>query len=341
MSLETVQATVDAVKAAGLLQDRTTVVWHAGEPLAVPIDFYERAIQIFRNSLSTSYRLSHTIQTNGTLLNDAWCRLFKDHDVKIGLSIDGPQRIHDGQRVTRAGKGTFVAAFRGLELLKKHCVRFYVLSVLTAASLKVPNDLFDFYIDNNIDEVGFNVEEIEGVHLRSSLESSESAMDFRTFMSRMYELSSNVRSLRVREFRNLESLILHGDLSPERGTQQLIPYRILSVDCDGNFSTFSPELLGMKGPPLGNFVLGNVHSDSLTKVLDSQYFAALYNEVKKGVEMCRRSCSFFQLCGGGSPSNKISENGTLASTETLQCRLRVKALTDVVLTQLERRFADV
>jgi uncharacterized protein len=336
MSLETVEAVANAVAEADLWGKRTTVVWHAGEPLVAPLHFYEDAVRILARAAPSGYRLTHTIQTNGTLVDDAWCEFFRTQNIKIGISIDGPASIHDSARVTRGGKGTFDTAVRGLRLLKKYDVPCYVLSVLTAASLDSADDMYRFYVDEHVDEVGFNVEEIEGVHRHSSLEGEETVRRFSEFMERFCELADD-GPLRVRELRSLKGILLNADLSRRPDTQQLTPYRILSVDVAGDFSTFSPELLGMQGPPAGDFVLGNVRTDRLRDVLESERFKQIAAAIRAGVQMCQDTCTYFQICGGGSPSNKLSENGTFLSTETLQCRLRVKALSEVVLSRLEKQ----
>jgi uncharacterized protein len=115
--------------------------------------------------------------------------------------------------------------------------------------------------------------------------------------------------------------------------------RILSVDHAGNFSTWSPELLGQKSPEHGDFLLGNVRDDDPDALEGSPKFRRLRNEIERGVAACRESCEYFGVCGGGAPSNKYFENSTFASTETLHCRLSKKAVTDVLLERLEDALA--
>src|SRR5262249_55140349 len=118
-------------------------------------------------------------------------------------------------------------------------------------------------------------------------------------------------------------------------TQENKPWAIVNVDWAGNFSTYSPELLGLSSPRHGNFALGNVGTTSLEAVLASAQFARLEEEIGRGVEMCREGCRYFPFCGGGPPANKYFENGTFASTETLFCRLHKQACLDVTVKILE------
>src|SRR5262249_51685452 len=119
-------------------------------------------------------------------------------------------------------------------------------------------------------------------------------------------------------------------------TQENKPWAIVNVDCEGNFSTYSPELLGVSSLTHGGFTLGNVTTDSLEAVMASPRFRRLEDEIGRGVEMCREGCGYFPFCGGGPPANKYFENGTFASTETLFCRLHKQACLDVTLELLEQ-----
>src|SRR5262249_11514026 len=114
------------------------------------------------------------------------------------------------------------------------------------------------------------------------------------------------------------------------------PWAIVNVDCEGRFSTYSPELLGMSSPTHGSFTLGDVARDPLETVLASDRFQRLEDEIGRGVEMCRSSCAYFPFCGGGPPANKYFENGTFASTETLFCRLHKQVCVDVTLALMEQ-----
>ena len=111
------------------------------------------------------------------------------------------------------------------------------------------------------------------------------------------------------------------------------------MDYEGNFSTYSPELLGLTSPRHGSFALGNVARDTLESVLAMPRFVALDDEIRRGVDMCQETCRYFPFCGGGPPGNKFFENGDFATTETLSCRLHKKATFDVALDKLEQMKA--
>jgi len=164
------------------------------------------------------------------------------------------------------------------------------------------------------------------------------------FLDRMYELQEqNDHRMVIREFLNSKQGII-GDPFAEhykvtdgmRFNHQTTPYAIISVDYEGNFSSFSPELLGQKSERYGDFALGNVYTSSFKEALDTSKFRLIHNDIQSGINACKSNCEYFYVCGGGAPSNKYYENGSFDSTETLFCKLSIKAPTDIVLTQLEK-----
>ncbi len=109
--------------------------------------------------------VTHSFQTNGTLINHAWCEFFAEERVNLGVSIDGPKRLHDRNRLTRSGRGTFDKTIAGIRLLRRHGVPFHVISVLSTESMAAAREMFDFYVEEGIEQVCFNVEESEGDHV--------------------------------------------------------------------------------------------------------------------------------------------------------------------------------
>jgi uncharacterized protein len=322
------------------IDDRFTIVWHAGEPLVLPIAFYREAIELIVRNNSRAVEVSHSFQTNGTLLNNEWCEFIQENHLRIGVSVDGPEFLHDRHRKTRAGRGTWEQVVRGIGLLRDYEIPFHVITVLTVDSLDHADAIFQFYVAHGIRQIGFNVEEIEGVNRSSSLSGEEIGNRFTSFMSRFYDLVDNfAKPFYVREFQSATSAIMSGGLTENSQGQQTTPLAIISVDCHGNFSTFSPELLGLSSPDYGDFAFGNVMTDSFDSILSKPKFMAVARDVASGIQQCRKTCEYFAYCGGGAPVNKYFENGSFDSTETMFCRLSKQAVLNVVLEKLEKKVA--
>jgi len=143
----------------------------------------------------------------------------------------------------------------------------------------------------------------------------------------------------VREFQSATSAIMSGGLMENAQAQQTSPFAIISVDCHGNFSTFSPELLGLTSEDYGDFTFGNVMTDTFDSILSTPKFTAVAQDIAAGIRRCRETCEYFAYCGGGAPVNKYFENGSFDSTETMFCRLSKQAVLNVVLEKLETMVA--
>lgn len=325
------------VFASGWADEGLSVVWHAGEPLVLPIAFYRSAFALIDELKPAGLSLTHSFQTNGTLIDDAWCAFIAETGLNVGVSIDGPQRLHDKNRVTRAGRGTFDRTIAGVRRLRRHGVPFHVISVLTAESLASPREMFDFYLAEGIEHVCFNVEESEGDHRSEAFADAAVDRAYYRFLSEFWQLSAAHpgRLKFVREIDDAQRNVLR----PQQAgffNQLATPFAITSMDWTGNIATFSPELLGLKNADYENFVLGNVNRDCLTDFADLPLLARMKADIDAGVALCRETCEYFSVCGGGEPVNKLFENGSFVTAETTYCRMTKMRATDLVLDRLER-----
>lgn len=322
------------ILADGWAAREATVIWHAGEPLVVPPEWYEQAFSILARHCPPDVWLAHAFQTNGTLIDASWVHLFRNHRVRIGVSLDGPRELHDSRRRTRSGRGTFERAMAGVRTLRDAGMPFHIITVLTADSLERADELFDFYIAEGIDQVCFNIEEIEGANRSSSLAGAEREAAFRTFFNRfLTRMAIAPRPIWVREVAaSVATIMAARNATPN---EQVEPLAMLSVDVEGNLSTFSPELMGTAAPEFDDFRFINLKQGGPEALLGSPAFHRAHAAIGAGVDACRRTCRWFRWCGGGAPANKLFENGSMASTETMYCRLTKQATLEVVLGAIE------
>jgi uncharacterized protein len=317
------------------IKETVDVVWHAGEPMVLPVSYYEEMFALVERIAGPNLKVRQGFQTNGTLITDAWCELIKKWKVTLGLSLDGPAEFHDLHRKYRSGAGSFAAAHRGLQLVKKHGLPFHVISVLTLESVQAPEKMFEFFDRENIDIVCFNIEEKEGVNSDSELiDSSRFSELFRKFLVRFGELAEHGRkSMHIRELElAMQSIQGYGKGVFNTLTE---PFGVISVDCEGNFATYSPELLGLKHDAYDTFSFGNVLEDDFETIAKRLEASKLSSDIRAGLQKCEKECEYFKMCGGGAPANKIYENNTADSTETAYCRVHQIGI-DVVLDMIER-----
>ncbi len=333
---ETLANLFSQVFASGWVEGGVSVVWHAGEPMVLPIDFYQRAFRLIDALKPAGLSVTHAFQTNGTLIDDAWCEFFAAEQVSVGVSIDGPQRLHDINRRTRSGRGTFDRTIAGIRRLHRHRVPFHVISVLSPESLAAPAEMFDFYVEEGIGRVCFNVEESEGDHVSRSFGETGIADSYYRFLREFWRLAaaSPDKFAFIREIDDATQQVLR----PREAVffnQLVAPFAITSMDWAGNLATFSPELLGLKGAAYDDFIIGNINRDRLIDLPQHPVLIKMLADINAGVELCRQRCEYFSVCGGGEPVNKLAENGTFVSAETTYCRMTKMRATDLVLDLLD------
>jgi len=118
--------------------------WHGGEPLLRGIDFYRRALALQRKHCGR-HVIDNCIQTNGTLIDDEWCELFKENGWLVGLSIDGTQEMHDVHRHFRNGKDSHATVMRAIVLLDKHGVEWNAMAVVNSDNVGKPKEFYHFF----------------------------------------------------------------------------------------------------------------------------------------------------------------------------------------------------
>ena len=104
-----------------------SIAWQGGEPTLMGLDFYKQAIGLINQYARPTQIIEHTMQTNGTLLDEDWAKFLKQNSVLVGLSIDGPQAMHDQYRVWKDGRGSYDDVVKAWELLERHHVDTNIL----------------------------------------------------------------------------------------------------------------------------------------------------------------------------------------------------------------------
>ena len=117
--------------------------WQGGEPTLRGLEFFRTVVNL-QEKHGGGKTIQNAFQTNGVLLDDDWCGFFKDHNFLIGLSVDGPEEIHNHYRLDKGGHGSFKHVMRGLDYLIKHGVEFNTLTVVHKNNSRHPLDVYRF-----------------------------------------------------------------------------------------------------------------------------------------------------------------------------------------------------
>lgn len=126
-------------------QDAPTITfsWQGGEPTLLGVDFFRHAVMV-QARYAEGRQIQNALQTNGTLLDDAWGEFLARNNFLIGLSVDGPAHLHDAYRVDKGGQPTHARVIEGLGVLKKHSVEFNTLTVVNRLNSQHPLEVYRY-----------------------------------------------------------------------------------------------------------------------------------------------------------------------------------------------------
>ena len=289
--------------------DRFSVVWHGGEPLAAGRDQLGDLMAPFVG-------VEHHVQTNATLIDDAWCEFFAAHQMRVSVSVDGPE-ARNGERVDRAGRAAYDKIVKGVEALRRHGLPFSALAVVTDPRPELAGELYAYFLDLGCDVLGVNIEEREGVNARSNAHRGEQV---RAFWAELVGAWRREPRIHVRE---IEWTLRYAAAELDGTADAVLPPHldpIPTVAYDGSVVLLSPELAGFHDARYGDFTSGNVLHRPLDEIVAGAAGTPWIADFVTGVEACRATCAYFGFCGGAHAANRYFELGGFTGTETDHCR---------------------
>jgi uncharacterized protein len=129
--------------------------WHGGEPTVLGLDYFQRIVALQRKHRPPNRRITNGMQSNGTLLDEDWCRFLAAEGFAVGISLDGPQEIHDRYRVTKNQRPTHTQAMRGYDLLQKYRIPNDILCVVNSHNVHYPLEVYKFFRQIGARYIGF------------------------------------------------------------------------------------------------------------------------------------------------------------------------------------------
>ncbi|MHC1712882.1 MAG: radical SAM protein [Solidesulfovibrio sp.] len=267
-------------------------VWLGGEPLLAGIPFFERVASL-TSALSSSVRIRHFVQTNGLLLDDDACRFFRDAGFHLGVSLDGPQDIHDAFRITRHGEPTHRRVLEGIGLLREHRVPFGCVSVVTRRTLGREQEVYDFFRSLGC---GFRINPIipdaKGVKHVYQIEPEEYGQS----LVRFFDAWSVAEADRV-NVSPLDNYVLAvvGGEPLECQHQAACATHSLGIKPNGDVT-----ICGR----FQNLALGNLTRAPMTDLLAAMEADPLRARTA-ALDGCR-ACVYWSLCHGGCPHNAVA-----------------------------------
>lgn len=273
--------------------------WHGGEPTLLGLDYFQQIVALQRKHRPPDRRITNGIQTNGTLLDDRWCRFLAAEGFAVGISLDGPPEMHDCYRVTKTQHPTHAQAMRGYRLLQKHRIPHDILCVVNSHNVQYPGEVYGFFKQIGARYIAFlplvepQPEMPEGVSRRTV-----PADAFGYFLCTIFDewINRDIGRIQVQiieeatraAFGQAHSLCIFRKIC---GDVPVIEHNGDFFACD---HFVDPE-----------HRLGNIQQSPLVALLESPAQKA-FGQVKWDTlpRYCRQ-CAVLDMCNGGCPKNRI------------------------------------
>ncbi len=273
--------------------------WHGGEPTILGLDYFRKIVEIQRNHQPPNRYITNGIQTNGTLLDEKWCRFFATEGFAVGLSLDGPQEMHDQYRVTKDQKSTHRQAMRGYKLLQKHRVYTDILCVVNAYNVRFPLQVYRFFKQINAQYVNF----LPMVGTKTNIENnvnniSVSAEDWGTFLCTVFNewREQDIGKIKVQIFEEATRTAFNQEHSlcifrPICGDIPVIEHNGDFYSCDHFVDV--------------EHCLGNIIEAPLVELLESPAQRAFGKAKLETMPQYCQKCKVRDMCNGGCPKNRF------------------------------------
>jgi uncharacterized protein len=273
--------------------------FQGGEPTLSGIDFFESLVELQKRYGRNGQTVSNAMQTNGVLLNDRWCKLFKEYDWLIGVSIDGPEPVHDLYRLNKQGAGSWRRVMNGVECLKKHGVEFNALCVVSQANVAKAAEIYKFFRSLDIDYLQYiPLSEFDDLGQPSPF--TITPEQYGRFLCEMFDLWwPDRRKARIRYFDNIAEALAGQKPSTCTMHETCDSYVVVEYNGDVYPCDFFVA---------GEWRLGNINIDSWTEIARQQRryrFAATKTIPRPECQVCE----YQSICHGGCPKHRHDPRG--------------------------------
>jgi len=290
--------------------------WHGGETLMRPLSFYKKAMEL-QKKYARGRAISNTIQTNGTLLTDEWCKFFKENNWLVGVSIDGPQEFHDEYRRYKEGKPSFVQVMKGIQLLNKHQVEWNALAVVNDFNADYPLDFYHFFKEIGCRYIQFtpiverNYTHTDGRKLASPDEENEQELtEFSVAPKQWGNFLCTIFDEWVRnDVGQYYIQLFDATLANWAGEQPGICSMAKTCGHAGVME-FNGDVYSCDHFVFPQYKLGNVYSKSLVEMLYGEKQLRFGQDKQDALPTQCKECKYLFTCNGECPKNRFCKTGS-------------------------------
>ena len=270
--------------------NQVTIAWQGGEPTIMGLDFFKKSVELAKKYANSSQKIEYTIQTNGTLLDEEWCKFFKNNNFLVGLSLDGPEKYHNKFRSSHN------QVVKGLKLLQKHDVEFDILCTVNSTNADHPQEIYEYFRD----ELGVNYYHFIPI-VEKSQDFSVKPDQYGKFLTEIFNqwIQNDVGTVFVRTFDNALASWVQAPqtacvFAPTCGTALIMMPNGDVYSCDH----FVDD----------KHLLGNISDTHLAELVSSQKQHE-FGQIKQATipSSCQK-CDHLFACNGGCPKNRFVNN---------------------------------
>ncbi|ACS79413.1 anaerobic sulfatase maturase [Maridesulfovibrio salexigens] len=289
--------------------EQVSFIWQGGEPTLMGLDFYRKTVEL-QQQFGRGQMVGNGLQTNGLLINDDWIHFLKAYNWLVGLSLDGPEHIHDHYRRNSNGKGTWQKVVANAERMLANDLAVNALVVVNDYSVSYPDDIYQFHKNLGLPHMQFiPCVEVDIANPSQPSSFSVPAEKYGQFLCRIFDLWMNdfsglTPTTSVRMFDSLFHLYM-GQAAPEC---TLLNECGNYVVVEHNGDVFSCDFFVQP-----EWRLGNIKSSSLTEMLNSGKQRAFGLRKASQCDECK-NCRWLTFCRGGCPKDRIMGHGNNKQT---------------------------
>lgn len=284
--------------------------WHGGETLMRPLSFYQKVVEL-QKKYANGRTIDNCIQTNGTLLNEEWCKFFHDNHWLVGISIDGPQEFHDEYRKNKQGKPSFMKVMQGIHLLNKHQVEWNAMAVVNDYNADYPLEFYHFFKELGCRYIQFTpiVERIhthaDGRHLAHALQKDEKLADFSVSPEQWGNFLCTIFDEWVKNdvgeyFIQIFDSTLANWMGAQPGVCTMAP------TCGhAGVMEFNGDVYSCDHFVFPEFKLGNIYEKSLIEMMYSEKQIQFGQQKKDSLPNKCKECKYLFACNGECPKNRF------------------------------------
>lgn len=285
----------------------SSFVWHGGEPTLLGIKFYESAFKI-SNGLEDKYPISHTVQTNGTLLTDELLDLFSQNNVSISVSLDGPKKYHDKLRPMKNNNSSYDKIIDGLQRAKAKKIDVGILMSITNDNLVYVKEIFEYCRSNKF-TFGINpiTSDLHSQHTTEVTPDNYLQICLELFDLWFYQKDY---SIQVNPGFGISRLILSQNRLSDCSNCENCQNHFLSIGPEGDVYPCN-RFYGVE-----EYKLGNLLKEEIISILSNSKRQYLLSRTATKIKKCL-NCSIAQYCNGGCMHHALVHNGSLYSSDHL------------------------